>query len=116
SDPPPEVHIVSPVRGSDFFKDERLDQYSALRFKVGDTIRFAAVAKDRKDGWLADPAFRWSINWGERGPVQCAARGTGSQMDFTVPPADVGWYWVEVSAKDSSGVTGEDYITFKVER
>ncbi|MGH7997453.1 MAG: hypothetical protein ACREFX_13990 [Opitutaceae bacterium] len=116
ANPPPDVYIVSPPRAANFFKDDPLDRYSGLQFKVGDVVRFAAIAKDAKGGCLPDSAFHWSINWGERVPPHVAATGTGSQIFFTVPPADVGSYWIEVSARDSQGFTGEDYITFKVVR
>ncbi|MGH7996985.1 MAG: hypothetical protein ACREFX_11595 [Opitutaceae bacterium] len=108
---PPEVHIVSPVRGSDFFKDPDIDVYSALRYSVGETVRLAAVAQDANGCCLPSSAFHWSINWGAN---HRAATGAGSQIFFTLPRSKAKFYWIEVSARDSQGSVGEDYITFKV--
>lgn len=95
---PPEVTLASPADGH--------------HFRAGETLMLRGDAVDAEDGVLPDSAFTWNI-FIERpdnavnlllGPVS-GAREVTFQVPSEGRPLDESWYRVELTVRDSHGLT-----------
>jgi len=108
---PPLVEITKPVRG--VVRDlNDVELYSGLRFRAGDVIQFEASARDKEDGALPGSGIEWTVYPKGLKPY---ATGTGTPFRFRVPETRDELWWVAATAKDSQGLRGIDYITFKAD-
>ncbi|MCX7012631.1 MAG: hypothetical protein NTW86_08720 [Candidatus Sumerlaeota bacterium] len=105
---PPSVRITDPKRGGKPDAEDS-DVWSGLTVKLGEEIRITAKGEDKEDGAIPGASLKWECCRNNKIPV-----ASGSGESFTVKPTDEGFHWVKVSAKDSKGLSGEDYITFRV--
>jgi CubicO group peptidase (beta-lactamase class C family) len=102
---PPEVTITSPVRDSRYYH-------------VGDTVVLKGEAKDREDGPIPPDRLAWEI-FGTAGRKRILQSGSGSSIAFTIPAdtprnQDYCQFAVRLSAADSKGAEGVDYLTIGV--